>query len=303
MATQTVTGTGRSLVYDQLAFGEAPRWHDGRLWLSDIFGKRVVAVGLDGEADEICTVDGHPSGLGWLPDGRLLVVSMTDRRLLRLEAGELVEHADLSDVCPGNCNDMVVDGRGNAYVGNVGFPYPHRGAPVPVRRATQLVLVTSEGDIRPQPGTLMCPNGAAITADGATLVVAQSHMGRLTAYAIADDGSLHNERVFAELPAGRNNPDGICIDADGAVWYASPAQRCCMRVRDGGQLTHIVDTAPYECVACMLGGPELQTLFLVLVEPRDAPGRESLVLGGPAAPPGRSHVEALEVEVPGAGWP
>lgn len=303
MATEAAPGAGRSLVYDELAFGECPRWHDGRLWLSDIFGKRVVAVGLDGEAEEICTVEEHPGGLGWLPDGRLLVVSMADRRVLRLEPDGLVEHADLSDVCPGQCNDMVVDAAGNAYVGNIGFEYGYRGAPVPVRRATRLVLVTPDGDVRPQPGTLMCPNGSAIGADGSTLVVAQSHMGRLTAYAIAGDGSLHGERVFADLPGGRNNPDGICIDAEGAVWYASPPHRCCVRVLDGGQLTHIVDTSPYECLACALGGPERRTLFLVLVEPRDAPGRESFVIGGPAAAPGTSRVEALEVDVPGAGWP
>jgi len=303
MATETAGAAGRTLIYDGLAFGECPRWHDGRLWLSDIFGKRVVAVDLDGNGEEICSVENHPSGLGWLPDGRLLVVSMTDRRLLRLEPEGLVEHADLSAVCPGNCNDMVVDARGNAYVGNVGFPYGHRGAPVAVRRATSLVVVTPAGDVRRQPGTLMCPNGAAIHADGATLVVAQSHMGRLTAYAIANDGSLQGERVFADLPAGRNNPDGICIDADGAVWYADPHHCCCVRVLDGGQLTHIVDTAPYECVACMLGGVDLRTLFLVLVEPRDAPGRENFVLGGAASAPGTSRIEALEVDVPGAGWP
>jgi sugar lactone lactonase YvrE len=149
----------------------------------------------------------------------------------------------------------------------------------------------------------MCPNGAAISADGSTLVVAQSHMGRLTAYEISADGSLHGERVFADLPTGRDNPDGICIDAEGGVWVADPHHSCCMRVLDGGQLTHVVDTSPLECVACMLGGPDLRTLFLVLVEPRDARDRVSFTIGGRAAPPGTSRVEALEVEVPGAGWP
>ena len=263
----------------------------------------MLAIDLDGSAEVVCEVENHPAGLGWLPDGRLLVVSMADRRLLRLEPDGLVEHADLSEVCPGNCNDMVVDARGNAYVGNVGFPYGYRGAPVPVRSATSLVLVTPDGDVRKQPGTLMCPNGSAISADGQTLVVAQSHMGRLTAYAIADDGSLHDERVFADLPAGRDNPDGICIDAEGAVWVADPHHRCCLRVRDGGQLTHIVDTSPYECVACMLGGDDGRTLFLVLVEPREAPGRESFVIGGPPSRAHTSRVEAIPVDVPGAGWP
>jgi sugar lactone lactonase YvrE len=263
----------------------------------------VLAIDPDGGAEVVCEVENHPAGLGWLPDGRLLVVSMADRRLLRLDPDGLVEHADLSDVCPGNCNDMVVDARGNAYVGNVGFPYGYRGAPVPVRSATSLVLVTADGEVRKQPGTLMCPNGSAISADGRTLVVAQSHMGRLTAYAIAGDGSLHDERVFADLPAGRDNPDGICIDAEGAVWVADPHHRCCLRVGDGGQLTHIVDTSPYECVACMLGGDDDRTLFLVLVEPREAPGRESFVIGGPPSRAHTSRVEAIPVDVPRAGWP
>ncbi len=293
----------RTVVFEALAFGECPRWRDGRLWLSDIFAKRVVAIGLDGNAEVVCEVDQHPGGLGWLPDGRLLVVSMADRRVLRLEPGGLVEHADLSGVCPGNCNEMVVDGRGNAYVGNTGYPYGYRGQPVPVRTATRLVLVTPNGEIREQPGTLMFPNGSAIGADGATLVVAQSHAARLTAYSIDADGSLYAERVFAALPAGRDNPDGLCLDAEGAAWVADPHHHCCFRVLDGGQITHIVDTAPWECVACALGGEDRRTLFLVLVPSRDEPGRDHLRIGGPPVPPHGSRVEALEVDVPGAGWP
>lgn len=295
--------SGRSLVYDGLAFGECPRWHDDRLWLSDVFAKRVIAVDLDGNAEVVCEVDGHPGGLGWLPDGRLVVVSMADRRVLRLEPEGLVEHADLSAVCAGNCNEMVVGAAGTAYVGNVGYPYPYRGAPVAVRRATNLVLVTAGGEVRPQPGTLMMPNGSAISADCGTLVVAQSHAARLTAYSIAADGSLADERPFAALPAGRDNPDGICLDAEGAVWVADPHHCCCFRVLAGGQLTHVVDTAPLECVACALGGPERRTLFLVLVPGRDEPGREEFVIGGPPAASRGSRVEALAVEVPGAGWP
>ncbi len=294
----------RALVYDDLAFGECPRWHEGRLWLSDVFAKRVLAVDPEGGGAElVCEVEGHPAGLGWLPDGRLLVVSMADRRLLRLEPEGLVEHADLGGVCPGFCNDMVVDGEGNAYVGNVGYPYAYRGQPVPIRRATSLVLVTAAGEVHSQPGTLMLPNGAAIDACGRTLVVAQSHGARLTAYSIAADGSLHDERLFAALPAGRDNPDGICIDAEGAVWVADPHHHCCFRVRDGGQVTDVVDTAPMECVACALGGPDRRTLFLVLIPSREEPGREELVIGGPPPLARNSRVEAFEVEVPGAGWP
>jgi sugar lactone lactonase YvrE len=293
----------RSLIYDDLAFGESPRWHDGRLWLSDIFAKRVVAVSLDGRAEVVCEVDQHPSGLGWLPDGRLLVVSMLDRRILRLEPDGLVEHADLREVCPGNCNDMVVDAHGRAYVGNTGYEYRYRGQPVPVRTSTKLVMVTPGGDVRPQPGTLMFPNGCAISGDGATLAVAQSHVGRLTAYDIGDDGSLCGERVFAQLPGGRDNPDGICMDAEGAVWMADPPHQCCVRVLDGGQVTHIVDTTPYECVACMLGADGGTTLFLVLAPDRKDPAVASFAIGEPPSPVRVGRVEALEVDVPGAGWP
>jgi len=153
---------GGSLITADIAFGEGPRWHDGRLWLSDIFAKRVLAVGLDGCVETIATVDGHPSGLGWLPDGTMLVVSMLDRTVMRLDPGGLTVHANLSALCPGNCNDMVVDGRGNAYVGNTGYQYAFRGQHVPVRRATHLVLVRADGSAAAQPGTLMFPNGCAV---------------------------------------------------------------------------------------------------------------------------------------------
>lgn len=301
--TSTLPATRRSILYDGLAFGECPRWHDGRLWLSDIFGKRVVAIDLAGQAREVCRLEDHPAGLGWLPDGRLVVVSMAERRLLRLDDdGVLVEHADLSAVCPGNCNDMVVDGHGNAYVGNTGYPYGYRGQRVEVRRATSLVLVRPDGEICPQPGELMFPNGCALTSDGRMLVVAQSHMGRLTAYDVAEDGSLTDQRVFADLPARCDNPDGLCLDAEGAAWFADPHHQCCVRVRPGGQITHIVETAPLECVACALGGPDGCTLFLVLVIARDALGREEFVIGAPASSARSSRVEAVEVDVPAAGW-
>ena len=207
----------RELISGDLAFGESPRWHGGRLYLSDVFSKRVIAVNEDGATDVVVDMEDHPSGLGWLPDGRMLVVSMLDRKLLRLEASGLVEHADLREACPGACNDMVVDGLGRAYVGNAGYEYRYRGQRVDIRRATSLVLVTPDGEVRRQAGTLMFPNGAAISADGRMLVVAQSHGARLTAYHIEADGTLTSERVFATLPAAFDHPDGICMDADSGV--------------------------------------------------------------------------------------
>ena len=293
----------RDLLYDGLAFGEGPRWHDGRLWISDIFAKRVVAVGLDGDAEVVAEMEDHPSGLGWLPDGRLLVVSMVSRQVLRLEPSGFVVHAELSETCPGNCNDMVVDGQGRAYVGNTGYEYRYRGQPVPVRTSTNLVMVTPDGAVHPQVGTLMFPNGCAVTADGQTLVVAQSHGGRLTAYRRTDDGTLHDERVFAQLPARTDNPDGICIDATGAVWMADPHHQCCVRILDGGQITHIIDTSPYECVACALGGDDRRSLFLVLAQDRHDPDGVRFAVGDPPSTARVGRVEYQRVDVPGAGWP
>ncbi|MDZ5621026.1 SMP-30/gluconolactonase/LRE family protein [Nocardioides bizhenqiangii] len=293
----------RKLLFEDLAFGESPRWHDGRLYLSDVFAKRVVSVGLNGSSEVVVDLDDHPSGLGWLPDGRMLVVSMLEQKLLRLEDDKLVEHADLSELCPGACNDMVVDGHGRAYVGNAGYPYRYRGQPVEVRRATSLVLVHPDGRAAVQPGTLMFPNGAVVSSDGDTLVVAQSHGARLTAYDIDDDGTLRNERVFAALPSSFDHPDGICMDAEGGVWMAQPEPQACVRVVDGGQVTHVIDTAPWECIACMLGGEDGRTLFLVLSPSRHDGVNAEFTLGGQPAQSRVGRVELQRVDIPGAGWP
>jgi sugar lactone lactonase YvrE len=246
-------------VLDGLAFPEGPRWHDGRLWFSDMHAHEVVAVDMDGNRETICEVPTRPSGLGWLPDGRLLVVSMTDRKLLRREAdGSLVEHADMSAFATGNCNDMAVDASGRAYVGNFGFDMERGEQPAPA----VLILVTPDGQARPVADDMHFPNGTVITPDGKTLIVGESTARRLTAFDIEADGSLTNRRLFAEI--GPALPDGICLDAEGAVWVASPRTNEVLRVLADGTVGERISTGDRGAFACMLGGPERRTLFVLV---------------------------------------
>jgi sugar lactone lactonase YvrE len=271
-----------------LGFAEGPRWHDGRLWFSDMGAARVVAVDLDGRAEVVLEVPTRPSGLGWLPDGRLLVVSMRDRRVLRLEPdGEVVVHADLADLASFDCNDMVVDGLGRAYVGNAGFDLSARPLEV---RAAEVVLVTPDGEARVVDDEVVFPNGSVVTPDGSTLVVAETFGQCLTAFTIAEDGSLTDRRTFASLRG--TSPDGICLDAEGAVWVADANGSACLRVREGGEVVDRVDTGR-GCFACMLGGADRRTLFLMTAE-----GFEGAAIRRRTA-----AIEVVEVEVPGAGYP
>jgi sugar lactone lactonase YvrE len=281
------TLTTRTLLGD-VAFGEGPRWHDGRLFFSDMHAQRVMAVGPGGVAEEICRVPADPSGLGWLPDGRLLVVSMRDRRLLRLEPdGALVEVADLSSLASYHCNDMVVDRQGRAYVGNFGWDLHGGGSP----RSAELILVTPEGEARVVADDLAFPNGTVITDDGRTLIVAESMGQRLTAFDVAPDGSLSGRRVWAALEG--IVPDGIALDAEGAIWVASPVSHGCFRVREGGEATHRVEVAT-QAFACMLGGPERRDLFVCTAgssRPDECAARRD------------GRIETVRVDVPGAGRP
>jgi sugar lactone lactonase YvrE len=260
-----------ALFLDHLAFPEAPRWHDGALWFSDFYTQRVQRVDMKGYCETMVSVPGQPSGLGWLPDGRLLVVSMTDRRLLRLDGQGLTEVADLSPLAPFHCNDMVVDAKGRAYIGNFGFDLMTGETP----RSTNLILVLPDGQARVVAQDLLFPNGAVITPDGRTLIIGESYASRLTAFDIAEDGSLSGRRVWATL--NRAAPDGICLDAEGAIWLASPISREVIRVREGGEVTHRIAT-PGQALACMLGGQDRRTLFVltgkVMVTPEQA--RENL---------------------------
>ncbi len=253
--TTEIGDTGRVLL-DGLAFGEGPRWHEGRLWFSDMHSHTVIAVDEEGRREDIATIPNRPSGLGWLPDGRLLVVSMTDRKLLCRESdGEFVEYADMSNLAPFHCNDMVVDARGHAYVGNFGFDLDAGEKPC----NTNLILVRGKGEAVEVADELGFPNGAVITPDGGTLIVGESFAARLTAFDIEDDGSLSNRRVWAPMQGAV--PDGICLDEEGGIWVASPVSGEVLRIVEGGEVTHRAGVEK-QAFACMLGGAEGRSLFV-----------------------------------------
>lgn len=251
-----------------LHFGEGPRWHDGRLWYSDFYAHAISSVGSGGDTRvEVQLNNGaQPSGLGWLPDGRLIFVSMLDRRLVRREAdGTLVTHADLSSIATWHCNDMVVDASGRAYVGNFGFDIESAfaadaaGEPERVERTNAtLAIVHPDGTVETGPRDLGFPNGSVITPDGTTLIVAETMASRLSAFTIGEDGRLSDRRVWAEVPGVV--PDGICLDAEGAIWVANALAPEAVRVAEGGTITHKVHTGN-NCFACMLD--DHGTLYLL----------------------------------------
>jgi sugar lactone lactonase YvrE len=292
-------------VLDGMSYLEGPRWHDGRLYVSDFYTGAIVAVDLDGGADPetVATVPEQPSGLGWMPDGSLLAVSMRDRRLLRFrDGGEPEVHADLSDLAPWHLNDMVVDSQGRAFVGNFGFDLMAGGA----IRTAAIVRVDADGTASVAADDLRFPNGTVITPDARTLIVAETLGGRLTAFDLAADGTLSNRRVWAELSpvvdtedmgellaAGGIAPDGTALDAEGCVWAADALGGRVLRVRQGGEV--VEEIAPGTGVfACALGGAEGRTLVMCAApsfaehERRDT--REAVLL-------------ACEVDVPRAGLP
>jgi sugar lactone lactonase YvrE len=248
---------------------------------------RVLTVDLAGHREMVVEVPGQPSGLGWLPDGRLLVVSMTDRRLLRLDSTGLSVVADLSGIATFHCNDMVVDAQGRAYVGNFGYDFESGSPP----RSAVLALVLPDGSVHVAADDLAFPNGAVITPDGRTLIVAESFGARLTAFDVAPDGRLGLRRVWAALQGAV--PDGICLDAEGAIWVASPLSKEVLRVREGGDVAERIPTAT-QAIACMLGGADRRTLFVLTAQSfhRDECRAQR-----------DARIEVVEVEVPGAGWP
>src|SRR5215210_4830227 len=244
-----------------LVVGESPRWHEGRLWFSNWGAQEIIAVDLEGRSEVMARVPTTiPFSIDWLPDGRLLVVSGPEARLLRREPdGSLVTHADLRSLARG-WNEIVVDGRGNTYVNGSDFNFRGGGEFVP----GIIAVVTPDGSVRQVADGIAFPNGMVVTPDNATLIVAESFAGRLTAFDIAADGSLSNRRVWADLGQGG---DGICLDAEGAVWCSAvqDSRPACMRVREGGQVLQRIEL-DRACFACMLGGKDRKTLFMMVAE-------------------------------------
>ncbi|ONH32380.1 SMP-30/gluconolactonase/LRE family protein [Pseudofrankia asymbiotica] len=273
------------VLMDGVVFGESPRWHAGRLWFSDWGANQVIALGAAGGHEVVVSVPSFPMCIDFLPDGRLLVVDSARRRILRHEPdGSLVEHADLSKISEKPWNEIVVDDRGNAYVNTIGFDFPGGDfAPGLV------VLVTPEGDVDEVADNLAFPNGMAISPDGATLIVAESYANQLTAYGIGADGRLGDRRVWAPTPG--DHPDGICMDTEGAVWYADVGNQHCVRVREGGDVLATIDL-DHGAFACALSRGEEPRLFVV-----------GQAWGGPAPTQPSGRVVAFPAPAPGAGRP
>jgi sugar lactone lactonase YvrE len=279
-----------------LKFGEGPRWRDGRLWFSDFYDHAVKSVSPEGDLRTEFEIDDQPSGLGWQPDGTMLIVSMVYRRLLRRTAdGAISVHAELGHIADFHCNDMVVDAAGGAYVGNFGFDLGaalESGGIAGVLAdcpPAKLAYVTPTGEARVAAEGLKFPNGTVITPDGKTLIIGESFGSMLTAFDIGADGALSNRRVWAETKP--RSPDGICLDAEGAIWIANPTAPECIRFAEGGKVLEIIETGQ-PCYACMLGGAAGRTLFMLTAPPMSdgASGRRGKIL-------------VAEVDSPRAGLP
>ncbi len=276
-----------SVFAEGVDFGEGPRWHDGKFWYSDFYQHTVYSIGSDGVRESIVEVPGQPSGLGWMPDGSMLIVSMTDRKVLRFDGESLTEHADLSDIASWHCNDMIVDASGNAYVGNFGWDLERLGfdgiAP------SDLALVRADGSVEVAASGLVFPNGSVITPDGATLIVGETFGGQYQAFDIADDATLSNPRVWASVPGCA--PDGCTLDNAGGIWFADAANNRVVRVVEGGEITNEISTGT-GTFACMLGGADGKTLFILT-----APGSDP----ADVADKGEGIIYTTRVEYPAGG--
>jgi sugar lactone lactonase YvrE len=279
--------SANTVLMDGLGLGESPRWHEGRLWFADWVAQEVIAVGLNGGSEVIANIRSLPFSIDWLPHGPMLITR--GRELLRLERdGSLVIHADLRELSEHGLNEIVIDGRGNVYVNGPGFDMMAGAEFVP----GMVAVLMADGSPRRVADEIAFPNGMAVTPDNSTLIVADSYGNELTGFDIEADGGLSNRRVWANL--GEGVPDGICIDAEGQVWYADVPNRRCVRVREGGQVTRTIEM-DRGCFACMLGGADGRTLFIMAQE-----------WNGPKAigeGPRTGQVIVAEAPAPHAGWP
>jgi sugar lactone lactonase YvrE len=275
-----------------IAFGESPRWHDGRLWFADWGAQEVIAVDAEGNSEAVARVPfpSIPMCIDWLPGtDRLLIVSAREGRVMRREPdGSLAVHADLTGLSDGGWNEIVADGRGNVYINGAGFDLMAGEKFAP----GIIAVATADGSVRQVADGIAFPNGMTVTPDNSTLIIAESYGKQLTAFDIAADGGLSNRRVWADL--GDGAPDGICLDAENAVWYADVPNRRCVRVREGGEVLQTI-SADRGCFACMLGGQDRSTLFIIATEWR---GPENMTSG-----PRTGQVLTAPAPAPGAGWP
>jgi sugar lactone lactonase YvrE len=277
-----------SPLIDGLDFGEGPRWHDGRLWYSDFYQQSVFTVRENGQRETVLRLSDRPSGLGWLPNGDLLIVAMETKQLLRFDGNDVAPYADLSAFAPGPCNDMVVSRTGHAYVGNFGFDFAG-GADV---ESTRLIHVAPDGNVRSTGIPLRFPNGTVITGDGGTLIVGETLGGRYTAFTIEEDGDLTQPRVWASIPG--TLPDGCALDADGTIWCADAGRsQSVVRVAEGGEILERIPT-PDPTFACMLGGGDGRTLFVLTAK---GPSEEL------AAGKAQGRIWTTRVDSPAAGLP
>ena len=296
---------GLQVLLEGGAFFESPRWNDGRWWVSDFYRRAVFTVTADGREEQVVEVEGQPSGLGWMPDGSLLVVSMRDHRILRwTERGGLVEHADVTEFCGGHLNDMVVDRHGRAYAGNFGFDLMGGGDPAPAT----LVRVDPDGTVVVEADDLLFPNGSVITPDGRTLIVGETAGSRYTAFDIGGDGALSGRRVWAQVAPEppittlaetlgnlKFGPDGCGLDAEGHIWAADEVGARCVLLAPGGEiLREIAAPEGLDVFACMLGGDDGRTLLMCaapdFAEHNRRAAREAVLL-------------TATVDVPHAGLP
>ena len=296
-------------------FLEGPRWHENKLWFSDFYSHKVMTLDENNSLEIVCEVPSQPSGLGWLPNGDLLIVSMLDRKILKFSEGSISVHADLSEYVAHKCNDMVVGRDGTAYVGNFGM-----GNAGESLNSTHLMIVKSDGTVLKGPDNLLFPNGTVITEDGKKLIIAETLGAKLTSFDIEDNGELTNRKLwartsplfslliikflssmgfdlskvdFSKYSKNLHVPDGICLDEKNGIWIASPTTKAVVRIEKGGNITDTINT-PKGAFACMLGGKERKTLYVIISNSSDPEEAQ-------ASPEGEIH--SIEVEIPGVGKP